>query len=221
MEELIQTVELDKIYGGEPNQVHALKKLNVSFGRSECAAIVGRSGSGKSTLLHMLGGIDYPTGGQVIFKGGDIYHLKEEKLAEYRCKHVGYVFQDFKLVPELTVRENILLPCVIGKTKAENDGVEELLEVLGLDVKQQAYPEQLSGGQQQRVAIARALIQKPDLVLCDEPTGNLDYKTGEEVLELLLKTRELYGSTIIIVTHDTKIAQKCDRTIELVDGEMQ
>jgi len=221
MEELIQTVELDKIYGKEPGQVHALKKLNVSFECSECAAIVGRSGSGKSTLLHMLGGIDYPTGGQVIFKGEDIYQLKEDKLAEYRCNHVGYVFQDFKLVPELTVRENILLPCVIGKTKTENDRVEELLQVLGLDVKQQAYPDQLSGGQQQRVAIARALIQKPDLVLCDEPAGNLDYKTGEEVLELLLKTRELYHSTIIIVTHDTKIAQKCDRTIELVDGVMQ
>lgn len=221
MEELIQTVELDKIYGKAPNQVYALKKLNVSFKRSECVAIVGRSGSGKSTLLHMLGGMDYPTGGQVIFKGENIYQFKEEKLAEYRCKHVGYVFQDFKLVPELTVQENILLPCVIGKTKVEKDRVEELLEVLGLDVKQQAYPDQLAGGQQQRVAIARALVQKPDLVLCDEPTGNLDYTTGEEVLELLLKTRQLYQSTVIIVTHDTNIAQKCDRTIELADGVMQ
>ena len=216
--EILKTAGLEKTYGKGDNAVHALRGIDISVNKGEFVAIVGTSGSGKSTLLHMLGGLDRPTSGTVTIDGKDIFSLKDEELTIFRRRKIGFIFQSFNLVPVMTVYENIVLPIELDGNVADKDFVEEIINTLGLTEKVNAYPNQLSGGQQQRVAIARALASAPALILADEPTGNLDSRTSQDVLGLLKVIGERYSQTIIMITHNEEIAQMADRIIRIEDG---
>ena len=216
--EILKTAGLEKTYGKGDNAVHALRGIYITVNKGEFVAIVGTSGSGKSTLLHMLGGLDRPTSGTVTIDGKDIFSLKDEELTIFRRRKIGFIFQSFNLVPVMTVYENIVLPIELDGNVADKDFVEEIINTLGLTEKVNAYPNQLSGGQQQRVAIARALASAPALILADEPTGNLDSRTSQDVLGLLKVIGERYSQTIIMITHNEEIAQMADRIIRIEDG---
>ena len=214
--EVLQAKNLKKIYGSGNNTVHALDGVDLSVKKGEFVAIVGTSGSGKSTLLHMLGGLDRPTSGTVMVDGQDIFSLKEESLTIFRRRKIGFVFQSYNLVPVLNVYENIVLP-----TELVNKAfVQQIVQTLGLDDRLDALPNQLSGGQQQRVAIARALAAAPAIILADEPTGNLDSKTSQDVLSLLKVTSQKFAQTIVMITHNEEIAQMADRIIRIEDGRI-
>ena len=216
--EILRTKKLIKTYGQGEAQVQALKGVDLSVNKGEFLSIVGTSGSGKSTLLHMLGGLDRPTSGKVIIDGKDIFSLKDEELTIFRRRKIGFVFQAFNLVPVMSVYENIVLPIELDGDKVDQTFVDEIIETLGLTSKKKAYPSQLSGGQQQRVAIARALAAAPAIILADEPTGNLDSKTTQDVMSLLKVTSQKYSQTIVMITHNDEIAQLADRTIRIEDG---
>lgn len=207
---------LCKTYGTGEGAVNALCNVDLTIEDGEFVAIVGKSGSGKSTLLNLLGGLDSATNGRVLYNDVDITKLGESALADFRLRKIGFVFQFYDLLPELTAEENIMLPAQLAKNKSAD--ISALVERLGLADRMKHYPSQLSGGQQQRAAIARALINNPDVLLCDEPTGNLDQKTGDDVMELLLKLNKTEKRTIVIVTHNPEIAARCERTIEISDG---
>ena len=216
--EILRTEKLIKTYGQGEAQVQALKGIDLSVNKGEFLSIVGTSGSGKSTLLHMLGGLDRPTSGKVIIDGKDIFSLKDEELTIFRRRKIGFVFQAFNLVPVMSVYENIVLPIELDGDKVDQTFVDEIIETLGLTSKKKAYPSQLSGGQQQRVAIARALAAAPAIILADEPTGNLDSKTTQDVMSLLKVTSQKYSQTVVMITHNDEIAQLADRTIRIEDG---
>lgn len=224
-EKFIYTDKLTKIYttskGKNRIETKALSDVNLEIEKGEMVAIIGASGSGKSTLLHMLGGIDIPTSGSVFYGKENIFAMNDKKLSAFRREKTGFVFQFFNLFQELTVKQNIMVPMQLQKKKADKKRVLELAESLGIKEKLSAFPEQLSGGQQQRVAIARALVNQPDLLLCDEPTGNLDEKTGQEVMELLLEAKEKWGQTIVLVTHNKEIANQADRIFQMKDGVLE
>lgn len=217
---ILETKNLVKYYGAEPNLVKALDDVNLSVERDEFISIVGTSGSGKSTLLHMLGGLDRPTGGKVFVDGKDIFKLKDDELTIFRRRKIGFIFQSYNLVPVLNVYENVVLPVELDGNKADKDYIEQIITTLGLEQKLQNLPNQLSGGQQQRVAIARALAAKPSIVLADEPTGNLDTKTGMDVIGLLKVTSEKFRQTIVVITHNEEIAQMADRIVRIEDGKI-
>lgn len=215
---VLKTEALKKFYGEGENQVKALNGVSLSIEHGEFVAIVGTSGSGKSTLLHMLGGLDRPTSGKVYVDDKDIFSLKDEALTIFRRRKIGFVFQAFNLVPVLNVYENIVLPIQLDGNSVDEDYVNQVIEALGLAEKINSMPSQLSGGQQQRVAIARALASKPTIVLADEPTGNLDSKTSQDVLSLLKITGKKFGQTIVMITHNEEIAQMADSIIRIEDG---
>ncbi len=215
---VLKTDNLKKFYGNDENQVKALNGVSLSIEQGEFIAIVGTSGSGKSTLLHMLGGLDRPTSGKVFVDDKDIFTLKDEALTIFRRRKIGFVFQAFNLVPVLNVYENIVLPIELDGNEVDETYVKQIIEVLGLKEKKNSMPSQLSGGQQQRVAIARALASKPTILLADEPTGNLDSKTSQDVLSLLKITGQKFGQTIVMITHNEEIAQMADRIIHIEDG---
>lgn len=215
---ILQTENLTKIYGDGENAVHALRGINLAVEKGEFTAIVGTSGSGKSTLLHMLGGLDRPTTGKVMVDGKDIFSLSEERLTIFRRRKIGFVFQSYNLVPVLNLYENIVLPLELDGKKIDREYIDQIAETLGLKDRLEALPNQLSGGQQQRVAIARALAGTPSIILADEPTGNLDSKTSQDVLSLLKVTSEKFGQTIVMITHNEEIAQMADRIIHIEDG---
>ena len=216
----IRTEHLSKIYHLGDRQVHALQDVNLTVANGELISIVGTSGSGKSTLLHLLGALDTPTEGKVWIAGKDLSVQKDGELSVIRRDYVGFVFQKFHLMNELTVKENIVLPMLLAGKTVDEDYIEGLVEILGLKDHQEHLPTELSGGQQQRVAIARALSNHPAIVLCDEPTGNLDHQTSHDVAELLLKVHEEYQKTILIVTHDEEIANVAERKIRIEDGKI-
>ena len=216
----ILTKNLTKTYKIGKQKVEALKGVSLQIEKGQMTAIIGSSGSGKSTLLHLLGGLDAPTEGSVFYEGQDIFQWKDRKISAFRRREIGFVFQLFNLFPELTAQENILLPLKMDKKKPEQDFFQQVVEAVGLQERLKHRPEQLSGGQQQRVSIARALLHRPKLLLCDEPTGNLDEKNGNEVIRLLKRANEEWGQTIMIVTHDAKVAESCSRIIEISDGEI-
>lgn len=217
---ILKATDLRKIYGMGENAVHALDGVNLAVEKGEFVAVVGSSGSGKSTLLHMLGGLDRPTGGSVEVDGKEIFALKEEALTIFRRRKIGFVFQAYNLVPVLNVYENIVLPIELDGGKADKGFVERIVKTLGLDGRLDALPSQLSGGQQQRVAIARALAAAPAIILADEPTGNLDSKTSQDVLGLLKVTSQKFAQTIVMITHNEEIAQLADRIIRMEDGHI-
>ena len=218
--EILQAKDLRKIYGSGENSVRALDGVDLSILKGEFVAIVGTSGSGKSTLLHMLGGLDHPTSGTVMVDGKDIFSLKDEALTIFRRRKIGFVFQAYNLVPVLNVYENIVLPIQLDGGKPDKDFIQEIVQTLGLDGRLNALPSQLSGGQQQRVAIARALATAPAIILADEPTGNLDSKTSQDVLSLLKVTSRKFAQTIVMITHNEEIAQMADRIIHIEDGRI-
>ena len=217
---ILETKDLRKIYGSGDTEVRALDGVNLSVENGEFVAIVGTSGSGKSTLLHMLGGLDRPTGGSVTVDGKEIFGLKDEALTIFRRRKIGFVFQSYNLVPMLNVYENIVLPIQLDGRQVDEGFVSEIVETLGLDGRLDALPNQLSGGQQQRVAIARALAAAPAIVLADEPTGNLDSRTSQDVLGLLKVTSQKFSQTIVMITHNEEIAQMADRIIRIEDGRI-
>ena len=218
--EILKTKSLKKYYGEGETQVKALDGIDFSVQKGEFVSIVGTSGSGKSTLLNMLGGLDRPTSGNVIVDGKDIFSLKEEALTIFRRRKIGFVFQSYNLVPVLNVYENIVLPIELDGNKVDKEFVDRVIETLGLQEKIYALPSQLSGGQQQRVAIARALAAKPAILLADEPTGNLDSATSQDVLGLLKITGEQFGQTIVMITHNEEIAQLADCIVRIEDGKI-
>lgn len=217
---VLKAENLRKIYGKGENQVKALDGVELSVEKGEFVAVVGTSGSGKSTLLHMLGGLDRPTSGKVYVDGKDIFSLKEEELTIFRRRKIGFVFQSYNLVPVLNVYENISLPIELDGKRADRKFIDSILKTLGLEEKVRSLPGQLSGGQQQRVAIAMALASKPAILLCDEPTGNLDSRTSQDVLSLLKVSSQKYTQTIVMITHNEEIAQLADRTIRIEDGRI-
>ncbi len=218
--EVLRTENLKKYYGSSETMVRALDGVDLSVERGEFVAIVGTSGSGKSTLLHMLGGLDRPTSGKVFVDGRDISGLKEDALCVFRRRKIGFVFQSYNLVPVLNVYENIVLPIELDGNTVDEKYVRQIIGILGLKERLYALPAQLSGGQQQRVAIARALAAKPAILLADEPTGNLDSKTSQDVLSLLKVTGEKFGQTIVMITHNEEIAQLANRIIRIEDGKI-
>ncbi|CEN84813.1 ABC transporter ATP-binding protein [Paraclostridium sordellii] len=218
---ILETINLSKTYGSKESKVNALDNINMNIEKGEFVAIIGPSGSGKSTLLHLLGGLERLSGGSIKVNEKDISKLKDKELAEYRRKEVGFVFQQYNLIPVLNVEENIELPLMLGNDDIDEIYISELIDILGLKERKKHLPSQLSGGQQQRVAIGRALSTKPSIILADEPTGNLDSKTTEEVMELLKKSIKKYNQTLIVITHDQNIAKKADRIINIVDGHIK
>ena len=217
---ILQANDLTKIYGFGENAVHALDGVNFSVEKGEFVAVVGTSGSGKSTLLHMLGGLDRPTSGSVTVDGKEIFSLKDEALTIFRRRKIGFVFQNYNLVPVLNVFENIVLPVWLDGNAPDAPYIDSIVETLGLSRKLDNLPNNLSGGQQQRVAIARALASKPAIILADEPTGNLDSKTSQDVLGLLKVTGQKYAQTIVMITNNEEIAQLADRIIRIEDGRI-
>ena len=217
---ILETRDLKKYYGSGDTQVKALDGVDFSIQQGEFVAIVGTSGSGKSTLLHMLGGLDRPTSGTVTVDGKDIFALKDEALTIFRRRKVGFVFQSYNLVPVLSVWENIVLPVELDGRNVDEAYVEEVIATLGLDKKLRNLPGQLSGGQQQRVAIARALATKPAILLADEPTGNLDSRTSQDVLGLMKVTGQKFAQTMVMITHNEEIAQMADRIVRIEDGRI-
>ncbi|MBQ9610826.1 MAG: ABC transporter ATP-binding protein [Lachnospiraceae bacterium] len=211
---------LTKIYGKDDTAVTAVNHIDLSIQKGEFTAIVGASGSGKSTLLHLLGGVDTPTEGQVIIDGENIYSLKDEKRSILRRRKIGFIFQTYNLIPVLTVRENIVMPVLLDGNKVDEKQVDDLIELLGLTERKNHLPNQLSGGQQQRVAIGRAVINKPAIIIADEPTGNLDKKNSEEIMALLTKAVRETGQTLVLVTHEMDIASMADRIIHIEDGRI-
>lgn len=217
---IVTTKSLKKYYGLEPNQTKALDGVSLSIKEREFVAIVGASGSGKSTLLHLLGGLDRPTSGSVQIRGKDLYAMKDEALTVFRRREIGFVFQNYNLVPVLNVLENIVLPIELDGTSPDKTYVGQIVDTLGLTEKLTNLPNTLSGGQQQRVAVARALASKPALILADEPTGNLDSRTGLEVVSLMQETSRQFHQTIVMITHNEEIAHMADRIIRIEDGQI-
>ena len=218
--EILKVENLTKIYGESSNKVVALDNVSFSVEKGEFVAIVGASGSGKSTLLHLIGGVDRPTSGKVYIDGKDIYSLNDDKLAIFRRRQVGLVYQFYNLIPILNVEENITLPLDLDNRKVDDKYLKQLLELLGLENRKKHLPNQLSGGQQQRTSIGRALITNPTIVLADEPTGNLDSKSSDEIVSLLKKSNKEYKQTIIMITHNMEIAKCADRIIKIEDGKI-
>ncbi|QNO15291.1 ABC transporter ATP-binding protein [Alkalicella caledoniensis] len=216
--EVLKTINLTKTYITGEQKVEALKDVNISIKQGEFVAVVGPSGSGKSTLLHLLGGLDRPTSGNVIVDNTDIYRMNEHKLAIFRRRKVGFIFQFYNLIPVLTAEENITLPTMLDGKKVDKKYLEEILGILGLKDRKNHFPSQLSGGQQQRVSIGRSMIYKPSIIFADEPTGNLDSKASKEVVELLKFSVRKYNQTLVMITHDINIAQEADRIIRIDDG---
>ena len=215
---LLEIKSISKIYGKGNNAVHALKNVSFSVDKGEYVAIVGESGSGKSTLLNIIGAIDIPTDGKVIINNKDLFTMTDSELTVFRRRNIGFIFQGFNLIPELTVEQNIIFPVLLDYKKPDRKYLEELLNILGLQERKNHLPSELSGGQQQRVAIGRALITKPSLILADEPTGNLDSKNSSEVISLLKESSQKYEQTIIMITHSHSIAQSATRVLRVSDG---
>lgn len=215
---LLEIKSISKIYGKGNNAVHALKDVSFSVDKGEYVAIVGESGSGKSTLLNIIGAIDIPTDGKVIISNKDLFTMTDSELTVFRRRNIGFIFQGFNLIPELTVEQNIIFPVLLDYKKPDRKYLDELLNILGLQERRNHLPSELSGGQQQRVAIGRALITKPSLILADEPTGNLDSKNSSEVISLLKESSQKYEQTIIMITHSHSIAQAADRVLRVSDG---
>ncbi len=219
--EILKVENLCKTYGKGENEVKAVDNMSFSVEKGEFVAIVGSSGSGKSTLLHLIGGVDKPTSGKVFINGNDIYSFNDDKLAIFRRREVGLIYQFYNLIPILNVVENITLPADLDGKKVDSEKLEELLKTLGLEDRKKHLPNQLSGGQQQRVSIGRAIINSPSIMLADEPTGNLDSKASEEIINLLKLSNKKYGQTLIVITHDEKIAMEADRIIKIEDGKIK
>ncbi len=217
---ILQTTDLKKYYGAAPNITKALDGVTLSVGQGEFVAIVGTSGSGKSTLLNMIGGLDLPTAGKVIVDGKELSMLNDEQLTIFRRRKIGFIFQNYNLVPVLNVYENIVLPVELDGDNVDKKFMDKVVRMLGLEDKQSSMPGNLSGGQQQRVAIARALVSKPAIVLADEPTGNLDSRTSNDVLGLLKATSQQFHQTLVMITHNNEIAQLADRIIRIEDGKI-
>ena len=220
MKAILETEDLAKYYGEGENQVRAIDHTSMQVQHGEFVAVVGRSGSGKSTLLHMLGGLDRPDSGKVYIEGRDIFDLKDEQLAVFRRRKIGFIFQDYNLMPALNVWENIVLPIGLDGKKVKKDFVLDIVKSIGMEERLHAMPNQLSGGQKQRVAIARALAARPAIILADEPTGNLDSHTEMEVISILKNCVSKYGQTLVMITHDETIAQMADRVIVIADGKV-
>lgn len=218
--EILKVENLTKTYGSGENLVHAVDDVSFSVEKGEFVAIVGASGSGKSTLLHLIGGVDRPTSGKIFVDGNDISKMNADKLAVFRRRQVGIVYQFYNLIPILTVEENITLPCDLDGRGVDRERLEMILDSFGLRARRKHLPNQLSGGQQQRTSIARALINNPSLVLADEPTGNLDSKSSEEVMSMLKMCNQSYGQTVIMITHNLDIAKQADRIITISDGKI-
>ena len=218
--EILKVENLTKTYGSGENLVHAVDDVSFSVEKGEFVAIVGASGSGKSTLLHLVGGVDRPTSGKIFVDGNDISKMNDDKLAVFRRRQVGIVYQFYNLIPILTVEENITLPCDLDGRGVDRERLEMILDSFGLRARRKHLPNQLSGGQQQRTSIARALINNPSLVLADEPTGNLDSKSSEEVMSMLKMCNQSYGQTVIMITHNLDIAKQADRIITISDGKI-
>ncbi|PFQ45286.1 peptide ABC transporter ATP-binding protein [Bacillus cereus] len=216
--EVVRLENVVKTYGEGETQVQALKGINLSIHRGEFVTIVGASGSGKSTLLHILGGLDRPSSGNVFISDENIYNYKDNELSIFRRRKVGFIFQFFNLIPVLNVQENIALPALLDEEQVDDHYLDEIIRTLGLNERRDHLPSELSGGQQQRVSIGRSLINKPDIILADEPTGNLDTKNTKEVLNLLKVTAKKYNQTVILITHDPAIASNSDRIITITDG---
>lgn len=218
--EILKVENLTKTYGSGENLVHAVDDVSFSVEKGEFVAIVGASGSGKSTLLHLIGGVDRPTSGKIFVDGNDISKMNDDKLAVFRRRQVGIVYQFYNLIPILTVEENITLPCDLDGRGVDRERLEMILDSFGLRARRKHLPNQLSGGQQQRTSIARALINNPSLVLADEPTGNLDSKSSDEVMTMLKMCNQSYGQTVIMITHNLDIAKQADRVITISDGKI-
>lgn len=218
--EILRIENLNKIYGKGDNQVKAVDNVSFSVEKGEFVAIIGASGSGKSTLLHLIGGVDRPTSGKVFIEGKDIYSLNDDNLAIFRRRQIGLIYQFYNLIPVLNVAENITLPTKLDGRDVDEKRLDELLKTLGLEKRKHNLPNQLSGGQQQRVSIGRAIINEPALMLADEPTGNLDSKASEEIISLLKLSNKKYNQTVIVITHDEKIALEADRIITIDDGKI-
>lgn len=214
----IEAKVLSKIYGSGENQIVALNKVNLEIASSDFISIMGPSGSGKSTLLHLLSGLDKPTAGELTYNGKNIYSFSDKELSAFRRQRIGFIFQQFNLLPVLTAKENIIMPLLLDKKQPEEAYLKQLTDLLGISDRLTHLPHELSGGQQQRVAIARALIAQPDIIFADEPTGNLDSKSGVEVMELLNNIWSKMGKALVIITHDTRIARMADRQFVIVDG---
>ncbi len=219
--EILRVENLCKAYGKSENEVRALDNVSFSVNKGEFIAIIGPSGSGKSTLLHILGGVDKPSGGKVFMDGNDVYAQNDEQLAIFRRRQVGLIYQFYNLIPVLNVIENMTLPVLMDGQKVNNDRLNELLNTLKLKGRENHLPNQLSGGQQQRVSIGRALMNAPSVVLADEPTGNLDSKNSQEIMELLKMSNQKYNQTLVIITHDENIALQADRIIAIEDGKVK
>lgn len=217
---ILKTINLTKSYGKNQAKVDALKGVNLSINQGEFTAVIGASGSGKSTLLHLLGGVDAPTSGKIIIDDTDIYNLNEKKLAVFRRRKIGFIFQFYNLIPVLTVEENITLPLLLDHKKVNKKYIKELLHILGLENRRHHLPSELSGGQQQRVSIGRALAYNPSIILADEPTGNLDSKNSKEIINMLKLSVKKYHQTLVIITHDINIASQADRVITIEDGKI-
>lgn len=218
--EILKVENLSKIYGKGENEVKAVDNVSFQVEKGEFVAIIGSSGSGKSTLLHLIGGVDRPTSGKVYIDGKDIYQLNNDNLAIFRRRQIGLIYQFYNLIPILNVEENITLPCDLDGQKVNKEKLEELLKTLGLEKRKNHLPNELSGGQQQRVSIGRAIINSPAIMLADEPTGNLDSKASEEIISLLKLSNKKYNQTVIVITHDEKIALEADRIITIEDGKI-
>lgn len=214
----IEAKGLSKIYGAGENQVVALERVNLEIASSDFISIMGPSGSGKSTLLHLLSGLDKPTSGSLSYDGKDIYRLSDKELSAFRRQRIGFIFQQFNLLPVLTAKENIIMPLLLDKKQPDEAYLTQIAQLLGIEDRLSHLPHELSGGQQQRVAIARALIAKPDIIFADEPTGNLDSKSGGEVMDMLNGIWKKMGKTLVIITHDSRIAHMADRQFMIVDG---
>lgn len=218
--EILRVQNLTKKYGKKEAMVTAINDVSFSIEQGEFVAIIGASGSGKSTLLHLMGGVDKPTSGKVFINGTDIYSLNNDNLAIFRRRQVGLIYQFYNLIPILNVKENITLPCNLDGKKVDNDRLNDLIKTLGLENRVYHLPNELSGGQQQRVSIGRALINNPALVLADEPTGNLDSKSSKDIIDLLKLSNKKYNQTLVLITHDNKIAEEADRVITIEDGKI-